>query len=321
MTTVWRSWFGSPDLRPLQAAAFRSCSGDAEFPQRLVTDADVNQSEVRLGFPLHRLFHLLDPVQKGDYIRGELLHYHGGFYLDTDVFCLRSLRSAHMASSAFEASGATLKTEYDRRHNKGPAIGNPFENNALGPVRPNTTYTRWWHSTLMQKMDKAEARLTECARQYPDGQGGIVYRDYLRAGRNKCGFEWGAMVNFKKDVDWQLSDRGAFGRALQLCNGAGKLLGLPSANGTGECDVLHVGTAASWANPPWVQQLADTGLCRRYPVLSLASALNCTPATSERSQSGVHVHRHGRTSDKNVSQSRQRGRRLSQSQQIEELLL
>ena len=134
-----------------------------------------------------------------------------------------------------------------------------------------------------------------------------MYSTYLHAGRNRCGFEWGAMANFvpaqittyslspahpspsqrlergleslasqKKRSDWVLEDKGFFGRALQLCDGNGQLLGLQSAKGTGACDLLHVGTAASWATPTWVQHLQDYRLCRRFPVLSRVKALNCT---------------------------------------------
>ena len=67
---------------------------------------------------------------------------------------------------------------------------------------------------------------------------------------------------------------GIFGRALQLCDGNGQLLGLSNASGEVRCDVMHVGTAASWKNPPSVQHLSESGLCKRYPVLS--EALRCS---------------------------------------------
>ena len=266
-TTVWRVWLDRAPLRPLQAAALRSCERDADFPTRLITNNDTARSEAALGFSLHPSFHLLDPVQAADYLRCELLHHYGGFYLDTDIFCLRSLRPAYDASHRFDASGATLRTEYARR-----GAGFVMENNAMGPFRPHTDYTTAWRTALWRKMDEATAKLKACAKQYPDGNGGIAYRQYLHAGKNKCGFDWGTFVGVKLKLDWGLEARGFFGRALQLCDGNGQLLGLASSNAS-RCDVMHVGTAASWKNPPSVQHLSESGLCKRYPVLS--AALGC----------------------------------------------
>ena len=187
--TVWRVWVGPSALRPLQEAALRSCARDTDFPTRLVTDGDIPQL---LG-KLHPGFHLLDPVQKADYLRCELLHKFGGFYLDLDVFCLRSLRTAYDASQGFDASGATLRSEYVKR-----GAGLVIESNAMGPFRPNTTYTRAWRAALLRKMDSSLTQLQACAAQSPDGHGGVAYRSYLQAVRNRCGFEWAAMMTMKR---------------------------------------------------------------------------------------------------------------------------
>ena len=139
-TTIWRVWLGPSTLRPLQQAALQSCAHSSpDFPTRLVTNSDTASSEARLGLSLHRGFRYLDAVQAADYLRAELLHRHGGFYLDSDVFCLRNLRSAYDASHRFDASGATLKSEY-ARHGSGLVM----ESAAMGPMRANTSYTRTW---------------------------------------------------------------------------------------------------------------------------------------------------------------------------------
>lgn len=295
MPTIWRVWFGGSTLRPLQAAAIDSCHIGSEFRTVLVHDAKTLKADfpgtivdaTSLGIPLHRAFHLLDPVQKADYIRAELLHHFGGFYLDTDVFCLRGLKQAYEASAQFDASGATLRAAYYNKHHNPTAM--LIESNALGPFRANTTYTRSWRDSLLRRMDASVNKLEKCQGKYPDGSGGIAYIGYPRAGRNKCGFEWGAFVNFKRRIDNNFEARGYFGRALQLCDGLGRMLGLASSeteltNSTATastlgnfatCDLFHVGTAAAWENPPSIQHLSRERMCKRWPVLRQSPRLRC----------------------------------------------
>lgn len=85
-------WLGDRNLTGLHAAAVESCrrTNADHFDVRLIRNEDVDN----LGFPLHDLFYLLDSVQKSDYLRQELLHHHGGFYLDADVFCIQPLHKS-----------------------------------------------------------------------------------------------------------------------------------------------------------------------------------------------------------------------------------
>merc|ERR1712217_389859 len=114
-----------------------------------VTDEDVRDAPSRLGFELHRSFNLLDAAEKSDYLRAELLYHHGGFYLDTDVFCLKSLAETYRVSVVFE--------------------GSAVENAAvLGPFHRYGTPVTMWHMALLRHMDAMTPYLESCAEKWPD---------------------------------------------------------------------------------------------------------------------------------------------------------
>lgn len=66
----------------LHESAVESCRkfNQNVFEIRVVKDVDLLDALSSLGFDLHPAFHLLDPIQKSDYLRQELLHHHGGIY-------------------------------------------------------------------------------------------------------------------------------------------------------------------------------------------------------------------------------------------------
>eukprot|EP00854_Cymbomonas_tetramitiformis_P000274 gene274-507_t len=87
---IWQIWLGREAPSRDVALALQSCDRlhrNTNLSVQIIGDDDL-QSYLE---PLHPAFYLLDRVEKSDYARIELLQRYGGFYLDADVVCARSL--------------------------------------------------------------------------------------------------------------------------------------------------------------------------------------------------------------------------------------
>ena len=178
-------WLGNIaiETRPLQQGAIESCRklNEGVFEVKVITDDDLLSPMEKLGFELHPSFHLLDKVQRSDYLRLELIHNHGGIYLDTDVFCVRPF-ARHLAIFEEEnvlGGGAASRAPKNLRN---------IDWSNVGPFLPNTSYTKAAHKSLWEHADGVQPKMEECAEEYPDGNGGIAWPEEIRFSRSGlCG--------------------------------------------------------------------------------------------------------------------------------------
>lgn len=244
-------------MLPLHQAAMNSCirANKGDFTVRLVTDEDLQEAPQRLGFTLHRSFHLLDAPEKADYLRAELLYHHGGFYLDTDVFCLRSMSRTYEAAAGFEAAG-------------------DWNVAILGPFRPQGRFVGKWHELLMQKMDEITPRLEACAAKWPDGNGGIAYPARVVEGANCCETTWGEVIDFIVPTSESFSQTGYFGKGLELCR-LDFSHDMPEDSADKPCDVIHASTARIAFD---LAELPAAELCDKFQILREAESVCPTVA-------------------------------------------
>jgi len=105
----------------------------------LVHDADVPRL---IPEPLHPAYPYLSYVHRADYMRMELLHAHGGLWLDLETVALRNF------SSLF-------------RRCRDDGVSVPSNQGVIGPLRPNTTLTRAWRERVHRKLDSVRHNLQQ----------------------------------------------------------------------------------------------------------------------------------------------------------------
>lgn len=252
--TVWIGKDASPP--PVIEAAMQSCHNahkdEENLSYRVITNDDLKDSK-KLGFELHPSFWLLDNVEKSDYLRGELLHHHGGFYMDADMLCLRSF--SNLLLNNFVAGAAQDRTKYG----PWPSVSQ----NAFGPFQPQSELTTAWHTSLMKTMNDITPKLQQCAARYaPDP---IPYPSSRRWGTSLCGTRWGQIIDFCKPI-WKeyTKVRQQFGHDLSMCDGDGRHLGWDDYGILEKCDVIHLGTSGDfYLRKQWDMQ----ALCEGLPVM------------------------------------------------------
>lgn len=249
-SNIFFIWLGNNPLGEIQAAAMDSCRkmNENDFTITIVRDADLET----LGFELHPLFRLLDPVQKSDYLRQELLHFYGGIYLDTDVFCMRPL-----APTLDRIIGQTQEGNDQQQAVVGG--GSPdlpygdLRNNMLGPNLKLSSYSNATHEALWKQMDKLTDKLNQCAVDFPDGAGGIAYPAHIGHEKQLCGTRWGVMIDFNMRRTRQAYKQGTLVETFERCEG----------NSNKACDLLHIGCAKRHGRLCKDRKF----LCRRMPLL------------------------------------------------------
>mmetsp|Transcript_3153 Transcript_3153/g.5179 ORF Transcript_3153/g.5179 Transcript_3153/m.5179 type:complete len:418 (-) Transcript_3153:327-1580(-) len=247
-------WLGSNEMQDIHRAAIESCTTHNQntFEIKVVRDDDLLDDGRRLGLTLHPLFHLLDHVQKSDYLRGELLHVHGGIYLDADVFCLRSLEpTLHLLEEGkVLGGGSPLVRNRNDYHN--------LMNNMMGPYLKNSTYTRVYHEMLWTKMEELRPLLMECLEKHPDGNGGISYPKTITLGKHICETKWGELIDFMKDTATANFKTGTLVNTFKACQGS-------NGEDVSSCDLLHVGCQG--------KQNCIKTMCQDYPILRKISSM------------------------------------------------
>lgn len=250
---MWFVWLGSNPLRGLHRAAIESCRkhNQESFDIRIVRDQDLTDSSTYLGFDLHPMFHLLDHVQKSDYLRQELLHYHGGIYLDADVFCLQSL--AHTLDM--------VRSDGNKPIGGGSPGEGTFNNNMLGPFVKHSSYTTATHQELWSVMDQLRPTLLQCAKDHPNGMGGIEYPRQIKHNFQLCGTSWGVLIDFNKGRTREAYESGWLAKTFERCSPRSTL---------GSCDLLHLGCANSGRDCD-----DPDSMCPQYPILRGAGLWSC----------------------------------------------
>jgi len=250
---LWQVWLGPNAPPPTTTFALASCSNihrNTQIVQRVVTS-----NTIKNWLNVHPYFAQLDFVEQSDYLRIELLHKYGGFWLDADVVCLNSLERLISDSTQWDVSGAQNRADYSA------ARGTVFNQNTIGPVRANTATTQIWHKTVWRRMDSLTPRLQRCSTPYP----------YPRvAGVSVCGVKWGELVDFINDDLWPMAGRGELGFGLTLCDKHARPLGFTNT----PCDVFHLGQASGHALQTVKSLCMQTVMRTSYYANSCCMAVN-----------------------------------------------
>lgn len=257
--TIWTVWIGPEEPPPVIAAAMESCKTiheqEPDLHYRVVTNDDLHS----LGFTLHPSFWLLDNVEQSDYLRAELLHYYGGFYMDADMVCLHSFST--LLTNNLEAGAAQDRSKYGAW----PSVSQ----NALGPFRPHSKLSTAWHEELHKTMDDLTPALQECASKYaPDA---IPYPTLRKYGTSLCGTTWGAVIDFIKPTWLEFSLQQQLGHEMSMCDVYGKHLGWDDYQLMEKCDVVHLGTAGDFYKK---QRWDMHKLCQELPVMK--DSIHCS---------------------------------------------
>ena len=259
--TIWQVWLGD-DPPEVVNFAHQSCK-DVHSNSRLRVLL-LTRAELSNFLPtLHPSFDLLDRVEQSDYLRIELLHHHGGFYLDADVICLRSLEHLLDDLQYWNASGARNRVDYPPLQKRG--VSTVFSQCTLGPVRAGCLQTASWHRKLMQIMDRLTPALQECHSEYV---GKIPYPLPRKVGTSICGVKWGELIDHINPELWRLESNGSVGFGMSLCDELGRGLGFDDES---PCHVVHIGLAGQYSvSHNWTKQtfcqikvFSNTELCRR----------------------------------------------------------
>jgi len=248
--TIWTVWFGDEDPPPVIQAAMQTCRDvhkDEPFLHyRVLTNKDLHDGN--LEFPLHSSFWLLDSVEQSDYLRAELMHYYGGFYMDADIICLKSFRRTLVGH--FDAAAAQDTSKYGAW----PSVSQ----NALGPFKPKSDITTEWHDGLHRTMDELTPRLLQCLGDNVS----IPYPKSRRYGTSMCGVPWGGVIDFVKPVWIKNAKAGLLGHDLSICSVKGRHLGWDGSDRS--CDLVHLGTAGPfYKKKDWT----INKLCKELPVM------------------------------------------------------
>ena len=253
--TIFTIWIGN-DVQPppVISAAMESCKSiHADTPNlhyKVITNDDLD--ETNLGFELHSSFYLLDNVEKSDYLRGELLHNHGGFYMDADMVCLTNFQT--LFQNGYMANAAQDAIHYG----PWPSVSQ----NAFGPFRAHSEITQKWHDLLFAKMDSLTPLLKKCVNDY--GGGDIPYPTSRRWGTSLCGIEWGGVIDFVKPVWLEFFESGEMGHDMSMCNVDGQHVGWDDYRRNEKCDIVHLGTAGDfYKRKEWTMER----MCREMPAL------------------------------------------------------
>jgi len=253
--TIWTIWIGDDVIPPpIIQAAMQSCRNVHAAEPNLFYHVITNDDLHTLDFDLHPSFWLLDNVEKSDYLRGELLHYHGGFYMDADVLCLKSFPLLNN----FAAGAAQDRTHYG----PWPSVSQ----NALGPFQAQSPITTAWHDLLMSTMDELTPGLNACAQEYAPEP--IPYPTPRKYGTSMCGVPWGGIIDFVKPIWLQFYEKQQLGHDLSMCDVYGRHLGWDNDK---KCDIVHLGTAGDFfGKKKWDMEK----LCQELPVMQ--SSQHCS---------------------------------------------
>lgn len=225
---LWQVWLGPHPVPPTTAFALATCSNlhrGTPIKQRVVTSDSIKE-----WLEVHDAFYELDFVEQSDYLRIELLHKYGGFWLDADVVCLNPLARLAADVAVWDVSGARNKADYMDSER-----GTVFSQNALGPIKAGTAITAKWHKQLWDRMDRLAPQLARCTAP--------PYAYPRHVGTSLCGIKWGELVDFVNDDLWPLQRKGQLGFGLTLCDQEGSPLGFSNA----ACDAYHMGMASGHA--------------------------------------------------------------------------
>ena len=227
---LWQAWLGKHDPPQTSSFALATCAdfhNNSNIIPRVITSDTASD-----WLDLHPSFELLDLVEQSDYLRIELLHNYGGFWLDADVVCLRNLGNRAKDLTQWEISGARKRSDYPPTTKRGQST--VFNQNTIGPVKANTAVTKKWHEKLMKRMDDLTSKLKDCTNSYQFPR---------TAGTSACGVRWGELVDFINDDLWPMEEEKKIGFALSVCDEVGRPLGFHNYR----CDVFHIGQASGHA--------------------------------------------------------------------------
>lgn len=169
-------WTGDNELTPNRAAALRELRERQRSLDVVLVDPASLEDWIVPGHPLHPAYRHLSLVHRSDYLRGYLMHHHGGAYCDLkrgygDVAaCIRRLESSprhwilgypELSSQHAAATPGALGRALRRHH--GLLVGG-----SAFVVRPGTPLTTQWMSEVERRLDA----LCDALTQHPGGTWG-----------------------------------------------------------------------------------------------------------------------------------------------------
>ena len=143
---IWLAWTGNNSMPPyleLCIDTIRRHNKD-DFEIVVITPKILNKYLKKI----HPAYKYLSYVHKSDYLRCELMHNYGGFWLDCDTICLQSLKDVYEKSKKNHLNGYC-----------GKEWGEVIGCSGFGPFRPGSNYTKYWHDQLFQVLDDNLSKL------------------------------------------------------------------------------------------------------------------------------------------------------------------
>lgn len=163
---VFVIWAGDNPLTPNRARNLERIRRDIGLPAVLITPDNLGEWLVP-GCPLHPAYDHLSLVHKSDYLRGYLMHHHGGGYIDLKA----PLDSWAGTFADMTADPDAWVTSYAAEHANWPAklrgrIGRDiliryrlvFGNSGF-MMRSRTPLTAEWMREMDDRLDRVEGRL------------------------------------------------------------------------------------------------------------------------------------------------------------------
>lgn len=138
---LWVCWTGTNPMPPYLQLCYETIKkyNEPYFDIVLVHPGNLSLYVKKI----HPAYQHLSYVHRADYLRCVLLHLYGGMYVDMDTLCLRPLSDIQFTSRLYQITG------YD-----GSRWDEKWGISVMGPLKPDTPYTREWYNRVHAVLDK-----------------------------------------------------------------------------------------------------------------------------------------------------------------------
>ena len=255
--TIWQAWLGSRPLPGYLAAAHQTVLNRAgTLRVRLLGDADIPHFLPEGA--AHPAYPHVPPLHRSEFVRAALMHHYGGVWLDIDAFVIAGNLGESVRQCPREG-----RREID--------IGRPGHQAMIGPMRPNTNFTRMWLSGVTEALAKHQEVILRTAHANAEGGRGRRLVLSARGLQGDCGMSsaecsaWG-----RKRVPWEfiLGD---------VWNDIARRLGMVGYNSM-SCEYNNKDCQLACCTSHWHQSISCGSLKRASGVHSLSNPGTSWPA-------------------------------------------